>query len=456
VTRRRIAVATCDAITPKMAGPAIRAWQMAEALSAEHDVQLVTTTVASVSHPGFPVRAVDDGGLAEVERWCDVMVFQGWLLSRRPFLLSSSKVLVADVYDPMHLEQLEQARDEGALERRAAVRRATEVLNEQLMRGDFFLCASPKQRDFWLGHLAAVGRVNPRTYDDDPTLASLIDVVPFGVPEAPPAHTRRAVKGVVPGIGADDKVVLWGGGIYNWFDPLTLIRAVDRLRRRQPRVRLLFMGIRHPNPGIPTMGMAVAARTLSDRLGITGTHVFFNEGWVPYDDRQNYLLEADIGVSSHLDHVETALSSRTRILDYLWASLPVVTTEGDVLSDLVAARGAGLTVPPGDVDALDDALFRLLDDDVFAKTCREGAAGLVDELAWSRVLEPLLRFCRRPRRAPDLLDPDTTARLRRELGPPPEQARWRRELGITVGHLREGGPALVATKALSRIRRHLP
>ena len=68
MTRRRIAVATCDAITPKMAGPAIRAWQMAEALSAEHDVQLVTTTVASVSHPGFPVRAVDDRIPVELTR----------------------------------------------------------------------------------------------------------------------------------------------------------------------------------------------------------------------------------------------------------------------------------------------------------------------------------------------------------------------------------------------------
>ena len=44
--------------------------------------------------------------------------------------------------------------------------RATDVLNEQLARGDFFLCASDKQRDFWLGQLAAVGRINPVTYDD--------------------------------------------------------------------------------------------------------------------------------------------------------------------------------------------------------------------------------------------------------------------------------------------------
>ena len=86
---RRIAVATCDALTPKMAGPGIRALQIAGALSAEHDVQLVTTSLAGVTDPRFPVRSVDDRSLREIEQWCDVLVFQGWLVTGRPFLLSS-------------------------------------------------------------------------------------------------------------------------------------------------------------------------------------------------------------------------------------------------------------------------------------------------------------------------------------------------------------------------------
>ena len=453
--RRRILVATCDTLTAKMAGPAIRAWQVAAALAAEHDVQLVTTNRATITDPRFRVRAVDDRELAELEQWCDVLVFQGWVITGRPFLLSSDKVLVADIYDPLHLEQLEQGRDGSEESRRAAVRNSTEVLNEQLLRGDFFLCANSKQRDFWLGQLAALGRINTSTYDEDATLESLIAVVPFGISDRPPEHTRPAVKGVFPGIGPDDAVILWGGGVYNWFDPLTLVRAVDRLRHRHPSVRLLFMGLRHPNPDIPEMRMAVATRALAEELGLAGTHVFFNEEWVEYADRQNYLLEADVGVSTHLAHLETALSSRTRILDYVWARLPVVATEGDVLADLVASRELGLTVPPGDVDALEDALFRLLDDEGFAKTCRENAAAVARELAWSRVLEPLVEFCRRPRRAPDLLDQELARHLRTDLTPPPRPRGWRNDLGIGIRHLREGGPVLLATKAWDRLRRRL-
>ncbi|MDQ6725219.1 MAG: glycosyltransferase family 4 protein [Actinomycetota bacterium] len=450
----RIVVATCDTLTAKMAGPGIRAWQIARALSAEHEVRLVTTTLADLPASPFPVLAVDDHGLADLERWCDVLIFQGWLIHNRPFLVGSGKVLVADVYDPLHLEQLEQGREEGRRGRLLAVQSATAVLNEQLLRGDFFLCASEKQRDFWLGQLSALGRVNPVTYDEDETLRSLIAVVPFGVPVTPPVRTRPAIKGVVPGIAADDKVLLWCGGIYNWFDPLTLLHAVDRLRRDRPEVRLFFMGLKHPNPDIPTMRTAVAARDLSDRLGLTGVHAFFNEGWVDYDDRQNYLLDADIGVSTHLDHVETSMSFRTRILDHLWASLPTVSTRGDALAEIIEARELGITVPAGDVDALEAALGRMLDDDGLRARMGVNAGRLAAELTWPQVLAPLVAFCRAPRRAPDLLDPALGAGMRADLAEVKE--RWRGvgyDVRTALDHLRAGGLGLAASKALGRLRR---
>src|SRR5674536_385521 len=76
------------------------------------------------------------------------------------------------------------------------------------------------------GQMAALGRINPATYDEDESLESLIAVVPFGVGSTPPVHTRPAIKGVVPGIGPDDKVILWGGGIWN----LSLIHISEPTR----------------------------------------------------------------------------------------------------------------------------------------------------------------------------------------------------------------------------------
>lgn len=406
MTRRRILVATADTLGPRMAGPAIRAWNLSEALSTEHDVQLVTTGSCEleVDEPRFSVRAVDDLALRDALRRSDILIFQGWIAAGRPWIITWDGPIICDIYDPMHLEQLEQARDQGLTRWRRAVHAATAVLNEQLRRGDYFICASDKQRDLWLGQLAGLGRINPVTYDDDATLRRLIDVVPFGVSDDPPVRSRSAIRGVLPGVDADSRVILWGGGVYNWFDPLTLIHAVDRLRAGHPELRLVFMGMRHPNPEVPQMRMASRAEQLSDELGLTGTIVHFNTDWVPFAERQDHLLDADIGVSTHFDHVETEFSFRTRILDYLWAGLPVVTTGGDALADLIDRRGAGRVVPPRDVDALVDALDQLLTDPELLATSSAASQELGAELRWSAVVEPLLRFCREPRRAPDLLD----------------------------------------------------
>jgi GT2 family glycosyltransferase len=439
VSRRyRIVVATGDVLEPKMAGPAIRAWHMASTLAREHDVQLVSTQGCSITHPDFPVRVVGDRELEELEAWCDVLIFQGNLMRQHPVLRDTQKVVVTDIYDPFHLEVLEQARNLDPAQRLFAVQSSTDVLNEQLRRGDFFLCASQKQRDFWLGQLAAVGRINPSTYDRGENLEGLLAVAPFGVTDEPPRHTRPVLRGVVPGIGENDKVVLWGGGIYNWFDPLTLLRAVDKMRRRMPEVRLYFLGLKHPNPQVGGMRMADDAVALARELGLVGTHVFFNEDWVEYDDRQNYLLESDVGVSTHLDHVETEFSFRTRLLDYLWASLPIVATGGDSLASLIETTGIGLTVPAGDVDALEAALYRVLDDDAYRASCRDAIARIVPAYHWSRVLEPLLEFCRAPSRAADLVDPETAAMVATLQGGMWGQVGWRADLRKALRFIRRG------------------
>jgi GT2 family glycosyltransferase len=453
-TRRRIVIATGETLSARMAGPAIRAWAMAEALSAEHDVELVTVGTCTITDPRFTCRSVGLGEMRALERWCDVFIFQGLILSTFRWLVDSNKILIADIYNPFHLEQLEQAKDQGPEGRARTVSDCTTALNDQLTRGDFFMCASDKQRDFWLGQLSAVGRLNPKNYDADETMDALISVVPFGVSDAPPVHSRNALKGVVPGIGVDDKVILWGGGIYNWFDPLTLLHAVDRLRARRPDVRLFFLGLKHPNPDVPEMRMAVATRNLSDALGLTDKHVFFNEGWVAYQDRQNYLLEADIGVSTHLDHVETAFSFRTRILDYLWARLPIVATGGDTFADLIDSRGLGITVPAGDVEALEEALFHLLDDEAAAAACRERLAEVAPDHTWSRVLAPLLAFCRAPRRAADLAAPVGFENMAELAEAVTRRPSIRDDVALAREYFRAGGPIEVARRASQRLARY--
>ncbi|HZV27798.1 MAG TPA: glycosyltransferase, partial [Acidothermaceae bacterium] len=399
----------------ELAGPAIRAVELGRVLATEHDVEVASTASSSGPGPDGNWQFVDGDGLRALAARCDVLVLGGDVLAANAWLADAGPAIVVDLYDPFHLEQLEQARDLGEAERRRVVFGTIDVLNKQAVLGDTFLCASGRQRDMWLGHLAACGRINPVTYDADPTLRSLLRVVPFGVADDPPPAGAPALRGVVRGIGVDDEIVLWGGGIYNWFDPNTLIRAVDKLRATRPKLRLVFMGVQHPNPVVKTMRAAVEAWELSNELELTDVHVFFSDsfssGWIPYAERGRYLADATIGVSTHHDHVETAFSFRTRILDYFWAGLPVVTTRGDALAEVIERAGAGRTVDPGDVDGLASAINDLLDDEAARTSAAAASARLADDYRWSAVAQPLLEFCRNPYRAPDLADLATRAQI---------------------------------------------
>lgn len=456
-SRKRVLVATADVIGPRMAGPAIRAWHLADGLADEHEVRLVTTgSCTADGNDRFSVEGVDEAGLRAAVDWCDVVILQGWILAGRPHVALSDKVMVCDIYDPMHLEQLEQGRDDSATTWRRAVHGATIALNEQLRRGDFFICASEKQRDFWLGQLAGLGRLNPATYAQDDTLRRLIDVVPFGTADEPLQATRSAIRGVMPTVDEDSKIILWGGGVYNWFDPLTLIRAVHRLHQRRPEVRLVFMGMAHPNPDVPRMRVAAEAQRLAGELGLAGTVVHFNEGWVPFEQRQELLADADVGVSTHYEHLETEFSFRTRILDYLWAGLPIVSTAGDSFATLIERHGAGLVVPPVDEAALESALERLLFDPDLAASCREASRRLGEDFRWSRVLAPLRDFVRTAERAPDTMDEEHVRLWAQEVVVVTRSGgRLRQDLATLRAYWREGGIRTVWWNVEKRLRRVL-
>ncbi|GAA4175543.1 glycosyltransferase [Gryllotalpicola koreensis] len=458
--RRRILIITGDPVGARMAGPAIRAWNMARILSKDNDVRLVSMN--SAVHRGEPFEIAEvsyhrPSSMNPHVGWADVIITQGHALSLFPALEKSGKYLIVDIYDPMHLEQLEQGREKPLSQWTKQVEEANESLNHQLEVGDFFLCASERQRSFWLGQLASLGRVNPFTYGQDNDLEGLLSVVPFGIPSDEPTHTRAVLRDVVPGIGADDKVIIWGGGIYNWFDPETLIHAVARLAERHSDVRLFFLGTQHPNPHVPEMRAAIAARELAEELGLTGTHVFFNDTWVAYEERQNYLLEADLGVSTHFQHIETTYSFRTRILDYLWAGLPIVTTGGDSFGDLVEARELGASVAERDIAALETALETYLYEPEAVATARANVAEARRAFEWERVLAPVVEFCVKPHRAPDkkpepveAVKAGKTVAVRARV---PQYSGLRRDLGRAVYYLRNGGARVVVGKVRARITR---
>jgi len=374
-----------------MAGPGIRyLWFARELARRGHEVLLVVPFATDLRERGFEI-VVDNlwhsRRMTELARGHDAVVAQRLPVPTMLSLAGSQTRTVYDLYSPLTIEHAALARDAGG-------EAGTEfALNQLALRvaletGDAFVCASERQRDLWLGALTAVGRVEPERYRRDPSFRSLVGVVPFGIDPEAPSAAAPVLKGVVPGIAASDRVALWGGGIWDWLDPLTVIRAVGRLAR--PDVKLYFLGSRHPNPAVPEMSMHDRAVALADELGLRGDTVFFNERWVPYAERAAYLCEADVGVSAHPDELESRFAFRTRLMDCIWAGLPIVTSGGDALSEIVRERVLGRVAEPEDVEAYAEALASVLEAGKAPFAAALAETGRAYE--WSRVVEPLERL----------------------------------------------------------------
>lgn len=406
----RVLVVSSEPVGAQMAGPSIRALELARALTAHHDVSIAAPAPSAVDDPRITLvdaGFVDYDALAAAVAAADVVVAQelpARLLSRLPALGTR---YVADLYNPTVFEVLEAGRDKEPPARRRQQRNVALSAIAHLAAADHVVCASEKQRDLWLGMMAAAGLVDLGAYDADPSLRSVIDVVPFGIPADPPvAGDPPPIRAMFPSIAPQDRVVLWGGGVWNWLDAETVVDAIGLLRERhapgEPRTHLVIMGMGRPS------AERLDAMSAGDRFlghlaasGLEGELVHVNHGWVPYDERGGWLLESDAGISSHRDHLETRFAFRTRVLDYLWAGLPVVATRGDTLADLVDSHGLGVTVPPQDAAALADGLAALLDDAGRLASAQEAVRTLAPSYRWDRGVLPLAHFCANPGGGPD-------------------------------------------------------
>jgi GT2 family glycosyltransferase/glycosyltransferase involved in cell wall biosynthesis len=439
----RVLIITHESLKRNMSGPAIRALELGRALGRSAHVTVAAPGDAEIAATECVLASYtlnDDASIRVLAEKADIMVVWGLTVGSFPFLRHMQVPLVIDLYCPFTLEYLEMKATDPGAEATAVARQSASLLmyqNELLEAGDFFICASERQRDFWLGALHTAGRINTHTYAADATLRQLIDVVPFGLQDEPietaaaraqlPAHV---LKGRYPGIGPDDKVLLWGGSMLDWQDPEVIIKAVAEIARHRTDVKLFFIGTKHPNPYVVPARVVERSQTLARNLGLLDTHVFFND-WVPYEERAAYLLDADIGVSTHTDHLETRFAFRTRMLDYMWARLPIVCTAGDHFGDLVQREGLGRAVAPGDPRALAAAILELLDDAGAAARCRERLGALASDLRWSQVVRPLERYVDRGGFAPDR--DRVVQAMQRELRSSYKWTKWAKRTALALG-----------------------
>ncbi len=403
----RILILSHDVIGARMAGTGIRYWEMAHVLAATQPVVLLAPQPPDLAGLALPPMLTcghytwgDVGSLAPYLAVATVVIANGMLLLPFPTLAQISQPLALDLYDPIALENLELFRHAAPEQRLKQAEQDRLLLQQQLATGDFLMCATERQRDLYMGALLAGGQITPTLTDTDPTLRRLLDVVPFGVSATPPTQHRHALRGTHPAIPTDAVIVLWTGGLWDWLDPLTLIRAMPSVLQACPQVRLVFLAGAHPGTVQP-MQMPHRAEQLAAELGLLDQQVIFYREWIPYAERADALLDADIAVSLHHNHLETTYAAvRSRFLDHLWAGLPSVVSDGDAAAALVQTHKLGYTVAPNDGAGVEHALIRLTEDAARRAECAHNARQLGAQLTWEQVLGPLRHFCQHPVKRP--------------------------------------------------------
>jgi glycosyltransferase involved in cell wall biosynthesis len=386
-----------EPVGSRMSGPGIRTLELARVVAgAGCEVSIAAPGGDGFAEPEIELieaASQDYERLVAAARSHDVVVAERLPPHLLHTLAGMKTRYVADLYNPIVIETTERnrARTMGSQRRRAAIVTSHTIAN--LACADFILCASERQRDHWLGMLAGHNLIDRALYEGDRGLRDLIDVVPSGLPGDPPEPNGPFLR-ARPEIGPDDRILVWGGGIWPWLDALTPIRTIERLADREPAIHLHFPAIDRPQAlSASEMSNAHEAVAYAEERGLLGKRVHVGNGWVPYQQRADYLLEADLGITAHFDHLEAHYAFRTRILDYLWAGLPVVATRGDVLAEMIERERIGRAVAPGDDEAFAVACETLLEDREARTAARAAALRIAEAHRWRTVAGPLVDYC---------------------------------------------------------------
>ena len=293
--------------------------------------------------------------------------------------VSEHQILVWDAYVPIHVEVCAR-RSTSRQQELVAFERDRQIWETCLKRGDYFLCATESQKLYYTGVLAAIGRINPVTYDEDAVL-----IVPYGIPGDEAVPRKQPCSSLISTPGAWK--ILWFGGVYPWFDIGCLLEAVALLTDRH-QVGLVIVGAKNPFVQHPDFERAHERmmKLIEDPKIRRLVHLV---DWVPFHERGDWYLDADLICFANQPGMENALAWRTRVVDYLWTRTPLATNGGDPLSEEMIAAGAAERIDATNPAALAATLAATLGDSRKLAAMRHAADAIREKYLWKNVIRPL-------------------------------------------------------------------
>jgi glycosyltransferase involved in cell wall biosynthesis len=267
-------------------------------------------------------------------------------------------------------------------------------VRQVLQKGDMYsVCGHPQQHAL-VGELAMAGRLNSRTFG-----YQFAHVVLPGASPLDSGAVERKGRPLLSPLGVPDEgfVVLWCGGYNTWTDVETLFSGLEWAMAQNLKVHYVSLGANTyeapDNVYTRFLGM-IEQSPYRDR--------FHMLGWRPWTEIADYYRESDVGLNIDALHYETIYGTRTRLVEMIAAGLPVITSLGCELSDLLGHHGAGLTFETGDWQGLGQQILTLAKDrDLYSDMAKTAFCYASNDLSFAATTTPVRAWVRDPQLAPD-------------------------------------------------------
>jgi len=370
---RRVLVLVPGPLGENLSGPEIRGWEFAKALSSAYEVTIAANRSSDCEREGIRVVASSRRRIAREAMHHDAVIsgcLPPYLLALKPL---HRFLAISDQYDP---HELELATLDAGRRRDRALRSRAAIQSLQLRSADVVLCAGERQREELIRASRSIGQERAL----DPV------VLPFGISERPRTVGLRPLHERFAQLADSDTVVLWWGSVWRWLDAETPVRALALLAASHPEIKLVITAGKPSNKSAERLFDATEEiRSLASELGVLGRNVLFLDEWIPYQERYEYMGEANIGLTLHRHADEARLAARARYMDYLSAGLPCVLGRGDETAEEFGRAGFASLLEDPDAEQLAALLIALAEHPERLATARLAGERLAAEYSWSAV-----------------------------------------------------------------------
>lgn len=188
-----------------------------------------------------------------------------------------NKKIIIDLYDPTDIENLEMYKNSNSFKSKLIKNYSSFRLKFSILIADYFVCSNEKQKDYWIGYIQGMGVNISNKYKENEQLNNIIGYLPFGIDENIPKKNDNPIAKKFKNIKENDKVFIWAGGIWNWFDSKNLVRAMNEIKDRE-EIKVLFLGV-PDNQSLQLDKNKNAKETieLAKSLGLYNKTILFND-----------------------------------------------------------------------------------------------------------------------------------------------------------------------------------